>query len=139
MRHLAARLLAAIATVTLMLIVIASLIAFSIGYLLDSLVALLQPIIGHASALSVAGLSGLLLLFLLCLLLKRNLLSPDKTATQEQSRYVSQFEQSRELIQKYPLEAAALAFIGGIAAKHPQTRELMKSTVQSWLDESGAG
>ncbi|WP_372778153.1 hypothetical protein [Litorivivens sp.] len=137
MHQLAARLLAAIVALLLTLIVIASLVAFSIGYLFDSLVVVMQPIVGHASALGVAGLSGMLLLVLIGFLLRKSLLSPVKFTLQKQKGHASQLDESRALIQKYPLEAATLAFIGGIAAEHPETRELMKSTVRSWLDQGG--
>ena len=137
MRQVAARLLATIVALVIAITIIASLVAFSIGYMLDSLTVVLQPALGHAGASSASALAGLLLLLLLGLTLRKRLRPQEKTATAHRTDSANQLEHSRELIQKYPLESAALAFIGGIAAESPEARELLKSTARSWLDQHG--
>lgn len=130
MARLAAGLVAAILVVTLL----ATLVASAVGYLLDGLTVALGPMIGQANALFVSGLLCLLPLLLILRSLQRTLRKASAPQPPTPRNYSEQLDEARELIQRYPLEAAALALVSGMAAESPETRELLKSTTRSWLE-----
>lgn len=130
MARLAAGLVAAILVVTL----VATLAASAVGYLLDGLTVALGPMIGQANALLVSGLMCLLPLLLILRSLQRTLRKASAPKPPKPRDYSEQLDDARELIQRYPLEAAALALVSGMAAESAETRELLKSTTRSWLE-----
>ena len=134
MARLAAGLVAAILVVTL----VATLVASTVGYLLDGLTVALGPMIGQANALLVSGLICLLPLLLILRSLQRALRKASVPKPPTPRNYSEQLDDARELIQRYPLEAAALALVSGMAAESPETRELLKSTTRSWLERQAS-
>ncbi|WP_372782255.1 hypothetical protein [Litorivivens sp.] len=134
MKEVAGRLLLGLAATVAALALVIILIAFSIGYLLDSLAVVLSALMGQASALAVTGLLCALLLLVTLRALTRISSSEKRASAQPHSHHAALLDSSRELIQKYPTESAAIALIAGVAAETPETRELLKTTVKAWLE-----
>lgn len=138
MRALLARIAAGLVAAILVVTLVATLVANAVGYLLDGLTVALGPLIGQANALLVSGLLCLVPLLLILRSLQRSLRKVTQPTPRTPRDYSEQLDDARELIQRYPLEAAALALASGMAAESPETRKLLKSTTRSWLERQAS-
>lgn len=122
----------------LMLVGLASVLLSGIHYLLLGLVSFLQPLTGLAGAYAITGALCLSVLLIFALGLKRGFTPAPQVENTGVSHKIS-LRDGYRVIQKYPIEAASLAFVAGYSAEDEQFRRLLIATTYEFIrEESGS-